>query len=138
MGKEGLLGRLRGMFAFVIFDRTKKTLFGARDHFGIKPFYYYHKDGTFLFGSEIKSFLAHPDFQKELFEEKLPDFMTFGCIPGAETFFRNVYKLLPGHYFTYEEGRLTVAPTGSRPLISMRIKPSRVWRTSWTVCWRIL
>ena len=108
-GKEGLLGRLRGMFAFVIFDRTKKTLFGARDHFGIKPFYYYHKDGTFLFGSEIKSFLAHPDFQKELFEEKLPDFMTFGCIPGAETFFRNVYKLLPGHYFTYEEGRLTVS-----------------------------
>ena len=108
-GKEGLLGRLRGMFAFVIFDRTKKTLFGARDHFGIKPFYYYHKDGTFLFGSEIKSFLAHPDFQKELFEEKLPDFMTFGCIPGAETFFQNVYKLLPGHYFTYEEGRLTVS-----------------------------
>lgn len=108
-GKEGLLGRLRGMFAFVIFDRTKKTLFGARDHFGIKPFYYYHKDGTFLFGSEIKSFLAHPDFQKELFEEKLPDFMTFGCIPGAETFFRNVYKLLPGHYFTYEEGKLTVS-----------------------------
>ena len=75
----------------------------------VKPFYYYHKDGTFLFGSEIKSFLAHPDFQKELFEEKLPDFMTFGCIPGAETFFRNVYKLLPGHYFTYEEGRLTVS-----------------------------
>ena len=108
-GKEGLLGRLRGMFAFVIFDRTKKTLFGARDHFGIKPFYYYHKDGTFLFGSEIKSFLAHPDFQKELFEEKLPDFMTFGCIPGAETFFRNVYKLLSGHYFTYEEGKLTVS-----------------------------
>ena len=48
-GKEGLLGRLRGMFAFVIFDRTKKTLFGARDHFGIKPFYYAHMNGTLMF-----------------------------------------------------------------------------------------
>lgn len=105
---EDLLQRLRGMFAFVIFDRKKKKLFGARDHFGIKPFYYYHKGDTFLFGSEIKSFLGHPDFEKELFEEKLPDFMTFGCIPGEETFFRNVYKLIPGHCFTYENGKLDI------------------------------
>lgn len=106
---EGLLQKLRGMFTFVIYDREKKKFFGARDHFGIKPFYYYKVGDTFLFGSEIKAFLAHPDFKKELFEEKLPDFMTFGCIPGEETFFKNVYKLLPGHYFTYEKGKLKVA-----------------------------
>ena len=66
-GKEGLLGRLRGMFAFVIFDRTKKTLFGARDHFGIKPFYYYHKDGTFLFriGDQVVS--GSPGFPEGAF-----------------------------------------------------------------------
>ncbi len=105
---EELLQKLRGMFTFVIYDRKKKKFFGARDHFGIKPFYYYKVGDTFLFSSEIKAFLAHPDFKKELYEEKLPDFMTFGCIPGEETFFRNVYKLLPGHYFTYEDGKLKV------------------------------
>ena len=57
-----LPGKLRGMFTFVIWDQKTKTMFGARDIFGIKPFYYYNQDGLFLFGSEIKSFLAHPGF----------------------------------------------------------------------------
>ena len=60
----GLLNRLRGMFAFVIWDREKKELFGARDFFGIKPLYYAQMGESFLFGSEIKSFLLHPDFKK--------------------------------------------------------------------------
>ena len=63
---EKLLDRLRGMFAFVIWDKEKKELFGARDFFGIKPFYYATMNGTFMFGSEIKSFLVHPAFVKEL------------------------------------------------------------------------
>ncbi len=67
-----LPGRLRGMFTFVIWDRQKKSLFGARDIFGIKPFYYYNVDGLFLFGSEIKSFLAHPGFHKSLNEAACP------------------------------------------------------------------
>lgn len=107
-GKEGLLSKLRGMFAFVIYDRKNKSVFGARDHFGIKPFYYYKGKDVLLFGSESKSFLEHPEFVKELNEERLPDFMTFGCLPGDETFFRNVYKLLPGHYLTYENGQLDI------------------------------
>ena len=65
---EKLLDMLRGMFSFVIWDKNKKELFGARDFFGIKPLYYAQMNGTFMFGSEIKSFLAHPSFKKELNE----------------------------------------------------------------------
>lgn len=95
---------LRGMFAFTIWDKKSKTLFGARDHFGIKPYYYAKMDKTFLFGSEIKSFIPHPNFVKELNEDKLPDYLTFSCIPGYDTFFKGVYKLPPAHYYTYCEG----------------------------------
>ena len=72
-----LLQKLRGMFAFVIWDREKQELFGARDHFGIKPLYYTQMGGTFMYGSEIKSFLKHPNFKKELNkgEKKHADFM---------------------------------------------------------------
>jgi asparagine synthase (glutamine-hydrolysing) len=97
-GKD-LLMKLRGMFSFVIWDSVNKKLFGARDFFGIKPLYYYKSGNTFLFGSEIKGFLPHPGFKKEFNDNKLPDYLTFSCIPGQDTFFKNVYKLLPGHYF---------------------------------------
>lgn len=63
-GKD-LLQKLRGMFAFVIYDSTKNQLFGARDHFGIKPLYYYDDGESFMYGSEIKSFLENPAFKKK-------------------------------------------------------------------------
>ena len=99
---EELLQKLRGMFAFVIWDKTTETLFGARDIFGIKPFYYYKKDGNFLYGSEVKSFLEHPAF------ERLPDYMCYEYIPTEETLFKNVYKLLGGQCFTYCKGQMTI------------------------------
>lgn len=103
---KGLLTKLRGMFAFIIWDRVNKKLFGARDIFGIKPFYYYIKDGEFLFGSEIKSFLSHPNFQKELDESKIPEYLSYEYIPYENTIFKNVYKL-PGSYcFEYANGDL--------------------------------
>ncbi|MEI6316500.1 MAG: asparagine synthase (glutamine-hydrolyzing) [bacterium] len=103
-----LLQKLRGMFSFVIWDTKNKKLFAARDYFGIKPLYYAPMGETFMFGSEIKGFLKHPDFKKELREEKLSEYLTFSCISGADTFFKNVYKLLPGHFLEYENSELKI------------------------------
>ena len=105
---EKLLNMLRGMFAFVIWDKEKKELFGARDFFGIKPMYYARMGGTFMFGSEIKSFLAHPAFKKELNTTALENYLTFQYSPTHETFFKNVYKLLPAHYFRMKDGKVEI------------------------------
>ena len=105
---EKLLDKLRGMFAFVIWDTKTKELFGARDFFGIKPLYYAVMGDTFMFGSEIKAFLAHPDFKKELNETALENYLTFQYSPTNETFFKNVYKLPAAHCFKYKNGKLDV------------------------------
>ena len=106
--KEGVLDKLRGMFAFVIYDTRDKSLFGARDFYGIKPLYYYKDDNEFMFGSEIKSFLGHPGFKKELNRDMLKQYLTFQYSVGEDTFFKNVYKLRPGHYFKYKDGELEI------------------------------
>ena len=98
--------KLRGMFAFVIWNRKEKELFACRDNFGIKPFYFAQMGDSFMFGSEIKSFLAHPDFKKELNESQLEHYLSFKYSPGEETFFKNVYKLTPAHYFIYKDGKM--------------------------------
>ena len=99
---------LRGMFAFVIYDYNKELVFGARDFFGIKPLYYsiINKDQDLIFGSEIKSFLAHPDFKKELNIIALENYLTFQYSVLDETFFKGVYKLSPGHYFIFKDKEL--------------------------------
>lgn len=102
-GKE-LLGRLRGMFAFVIWDKKRGELFGARDFFGIKPLYYTSMGGAFIFGSEIKSFLHHPLFVKELNTDALETYLTFQYSACEETFFKGVKRLLPAHYFVFKDG----------------------------------
>ena len=103
-----LFPRLRGMFAFVIYDRKTHRLVGARDPFGIKPFYYYRADGEFMFSSEIKSMLAHPGFKKEVNRAALKMFLVFQYSVFDETFFKNVFKLRPGHWFSYENGELEI------------------------------
>ena len=105
---EKILDKLRGMFAFVIYDKNTKELFAAWDFYGIKPFYYAKMGNTFIFGSEIKSFLIHPHFKKELNSKMLEYYLTFQYSPGNETFFKNVYKLMPGHYLKYKNGKLEV------------------------------
>lgn len=105
---EALVDRLRGMYGFVIWDREKKKLFGARDIFGIKPFYYAKMNGSFLFGSEIKSFVEHPKFDKVFNEKALGNYLSFQFVPTNETFFKGVFCLQPGHYFTYENGNLEI------------------------------
>ena len=106
--KEKILDKLRGMFSFVIYNIKEDKLFGARDFYGIKPFYYYKDDENFMFASEIKAFLEHPDFKKELNSDKLNEYLSFQYSPGETTFFNNVFKLLPGHYFEYQNEELSI------------------------------
>lgn len=98
-GMAGLLQRVRGMFAFLIWDDNQKTLYGARDFFGIKPLYYYHQDQTFIFGSEIKAFLKHPHFHKALNKEAVKPFLMNQYNDLDESFFKNVYRFPAGHWF---------------------------------------
>ena len=105
---EKILDKLRGMFAFVIWDKNNKKLFGARDHFGQKPFYYTNMNGTFMYASEIKCFLNHPDFIKEVNQKSLKSYLTFQTSVFEETFFKGVFKLKPGHYFIYDMENNTI------------------------------
>lgn len=103
-GRE-LLPRLRGMFAFALWDRRAGVLFCARDMFGIKPLYYCRcADGTLLFASEIKAFLDHPSFAKRLNTAQLPLYLSCQYSPGRDTFFTGVQKLLPGHFLEFSDG----------------------------------
>ena len=103
-----LVKHLRGMFAFVIWDKKKKLAFGARDHFGIKPFYYGLIDNNLVFGSEIKSILEYPNYKKEVNLEALQAYLTFQYSVLPETFFKGIYKLMPGHYMVYQDGKLEI------------------------------
>ncbi|WP_332645630.1 asparagine synthase (glutamine-hydrolyzing) [Lysinibacillus sp. 54212] len=97
--------KLRGMFAFCIWDKANNLVYIARDGFGIKPLYYTNNtiDGTFIFGSEIKSFLPHPAFIKELNKDALRPYLTFQYSTMNETFFKGVYKLPPAHYMVIKD-----------------------------------
>lgn len=106
--QEKLFPKLRGMFAFVIYDLKENSIIGCRDHFGIKPFYYYKTDQEFMFSSEIKGLIPHPNFQKEVNDKALKMYLIFQYSVFEETFFKNVYKLKPGHYFKYQSKTLTI------------------------------
>ena len=88
---------LRGMFAFVIWDRRKRVLFAARDRLGIKPFYYRWDGKSFLFGSEIKAILGYTDVTPEFNRRTLAEYLAFGYITGQDTMYAGIRKLMPGH-----------------------------------------
>jgi asparagine synthase (glutamine-hydrolysing) len=94
---------LRGMFAFAIWDSREKRLFIARDRLGIKPLYYTHISDCFLFGSEIKVLLEHPNVRRELDRAALPEYLAFGYLSGTGTMYRGIRKLMPGHYLEISE-----------------------------------
>ncbi len=107
-GKD-VLKKVRGMFTFFIWDKQTQELFGARDFFGIKPLYYtFLDDGTFLFGSEIKSFLPYPEFKKELNPNVLKSYLMNQYNDLDETFFKGVYRFPAGHYFTWKDGQVNI------------------------------
>ncbi|MBX2933361.1 MAG: asparagine synthase (glutamine-hydrolyzing) [Ferruginibacter sp.] len=92
------LQKFIGMFAFVIYDEDKKQLFACRDRAGVKPFFYYFKDGLFLFASELKALMHHPNFKKEINTDAVAAFLQYGYVPSPHCIFTNTYKLKPGHF----------------------------------------
>src|SRR5450631_3505049 len=102
--------RLNGMFAFAICDLRSgdPTLFVARDHFGVKPFYYFHDGGRFAFASEIKALLQIPEIEAELDSESLHQYLTFLWVPDPKTMFRRILKLPAGHHATLRKGELKI------------------------------
>jgi asparagine synthase (glutamine-hydrolysing) len=108
---------LRGMFAFALWDSKRKRLFIARDRLGIKPLYYCKAGNRFVFGSEIKVLLAHGSVRPEFRRAALPEFLAFGYLSGSETFYQDIYKLMPGHTLEVDQsGRLTVHQYWDLPL----------------------
>jgi asparagine synthase (glutamine-hydrolysing) len=99
---DDFVNLLNGMFAFIIFDKPKKRLYIARDHFGIKPLYWYRDQNRIIFGSEIKALLAHPDIAAEPDDSNLCEYLTFQFILGEGTMFKNISKVQPGHYVTID------------------------------------
>ncbi len=92
------IDKLNGMFAFLIYDRKKHQIIAARDHFGIKPLYYHFNKECFLFASEIKALLQHPSVSAQVNYDSVQDYITFQYVLGENTLFKNINKLLPGHY----------------------------------------
>lgn len=105
-GMDGLLKRVRGMFAFVIWDDNTQTMYGARDFFGIKPLYYCNENGHLIIGSEIKSFLAFPGFKRRLNIEAVKPYLMNQYNDLSESFFKGIYRFPAGHWFEYKDGEM--------------------------------
>ena len=104
---EECVDRLRGMFAFAIWDSREKELFLARDRFGIKPLFYARHNGLFYFASEIKAILADPEFPRDVDEGAIACYFTLSYIPAPYSIYSSVRKLLPGHTLTWRNGRVS-------------------------------
>ena len=114
-GKD-FVNLLNGMFAFIIYDKNRNELFIARDHFGIKPLYWYQDEQLIAFGSEIKALLAHPDIKSIADTDNLFEYLNFQFIMGEGTMFKNIFKILPGHFIS--ELRAILEETVSQQLRS--------------------
>jgi asparagine synthase (glutamine-hydrolysing) len=108
---EKCVDYLRGMFAFALYDSSAKSLFLARDRLGIKPLYYAQLvDGTFIFASELKALVAHPQLPRKLSHQALEDYFSLGYVPDPKTILENVYKLAPGHVLSLRVGEFNPVP----------------------------
>ena len=117
--------KLRGMFAFAIWDARKQSLFIARDRVGEKPFYYsMTRRGSLVFGSELKCLLEHPEVDREISPEALDAYFTFGYVCDPLTIFQGIQKLAPGHHLTLLDGRLTIEQYWDFPYEPIEV-PSR-------------
>ncbi len=107
-GPDGLLKRLKGMFAFAIWDSNKKRLFIARDRIGIKPLYYAITNNNLVFASEMKSILELPDFKRQINPDSLNSYLTYRFITSDNTILKGIKKLLPGNYILFRKGKLEI------------------------------
>ncbi len=108
---EACLERLRGMFAFAIWDQNRETVFIARDHFGKKPLYYSMlSNGQLIFASELKALMIHPLIEREIDPTAVEDYMTFGYVPDPKTIFKSIKKLPPGHFLKIRRGEINSSP----------------------------
>jgi asparagine synthase (glutamine-hydrolysing) len=108
---ERCVDRFRGMFAFGLWDRNREVLFLARDRLGIKPLYYsLLNDGTFIFASELKALLAHPDFRRDMDPHAVEDYFAYGYVPEPKTIFMQALKLPPAHTLKLHRGQSTLHP----------------------------
>jgi asparagine synthase (glutamine-hydrolysing) len=117
---ERCVDRLRGMFAFALWDARRRLLYLARDRMGKKPLYYWHRDGLFLFASEIKALLCHPAVSRCLDYEALHHYLAFGYTPADRSIFAGIAKLPPAHFAILQEGVLSAQrywklPPGATP-----------------------
>src|SRR5690348_15755664 len=124
---EACVGRLRGMFAFAVWDMRASRVFLVRDHVGIKPLYYaFTRTGDLVFASELKGLLAHPDVERTLDPQALEDYLALGYVPDPKCIYRGVYKLPPGHWLSWRVGE--TRPTARRywdvPFATARIDES--------------
>jgi len=102
---EACVERFRGMFAFALWDRNRKTLFLARDRLGVKPIHYGRlPDGRLVFGSELKTIVAHPDFRRDVDEAAIDEYFAFGYVPDPRTIYCNASKLAPAHWLRWRVG----------------------------------
>jgi asparagine synthase (glutamine-hydrolysing) len=132
---EACVERLRGMFAFAIWDAAEQRLFLARDRLGKKPLYYWHRAGLFLFASEPKALLCHPAVTRALDWPAFQHYLAFGYTPAARSIFAGIHKLPPAHTATLAAGRLTlgrywrlpldVAPPSRRPALEESVAAVR-------------
>jgi asparagine synthase (glutamine-hydrolysing) len=105
---EECLSKLRGMFAFALWDARKRVLFLARDRVGIKPLYYVRTQDSLIFASEMKALLVDPSVKREVAPQVIDTFLTYLYTPGCETLIRDIQKLEPGHYLKMEDGKVRI------------------------------
>ncbi len=117
---KGCVDLLNGMFAFLLYDESKSMVLVARDHFGIKPLYYIEDNDQLLFASEIKALLANPSIVAEPDYNSLQEYLTFQFVIGEHTMFKNIKKVMPGHYMEID-------------LNNMKIKQVKFWQPNFMV-----
>jgi asparagine synthase (glutamine-hydrolysing) len=105
---DACVGRLRGMFAFALWDARQRRLLLARDRVGKKPLYYAHDGERLLFASELKALLADPSVKRDVSLEAVDDYLAFGAVPAPRTIYRGIAQVPPGHYLVWQDGRVTL------------------------------